>query len=95
MKSPCVYMLASKPYGTLYIGVTANLLNRVWQHKELQLEGFTNRYQVHRLVWYQFHGTMHEAIAKEKALKKWNREWKIRLIECRNPTWKDLYNQLV
>ncbi len=93
MKSPCVYMLASKPYGTLYIGVTSDLLHRVWQHKELPIEGFTNRYHVHRLVWYEFHGTMREAIAKEKALKKWDRAWKIRLIEENNSKWPDLYKQ--
>ena len=94
MKTPCVYMLASKPNGTLYIGVTSNLVHRVWQHRDTLVEGFTKRYGVHQLVWYEFHETMESAIRKEKALKKWNRAWKINLIERSNPTWSDLYEEI-
>ena len=93
MKTPCVYMLASKPNGTLYIGVTSNLVHRVWQHRDNLVEGFTKRYGVHQLVWYEFHETMESAIRKEKALKKWNRTWKMKLIERSNPTWSDLYEE--
>ena len=95
MKAPCVYILASKPFGTLYIGVTSNLVQRVWQHKESLVEGFTKRYEVRRLVWYEAHYTMESAIGREKALKKWSRAWKIRLIEEGNPTWEDLYDEIV
>ena len=91
---PCVYILASKPNGTLYIGVTSNLVQRVWQHKNDLVEGFTNRYGVHRLVWYEVHETMESAISREKSLKKWNRAWKIRLIERSNPTWADMYEEI-
>ena len=94
MKMPCVYMLANKPNGTLYIGVTANLVQRVWQHRNHWVEGFTERYQIHMLVWYEVHETMESAIRKEKALKKWNRAWKIALIEKRNATWADLYDEI-
>ena len=87
-------MLASKPNGTLYIGVTSNLVQRVWQHKDNLVEGFTKRYGVHQLVWYEVHETMESAISKEKALKKWNRAWKIELIERSNPTWSDLYEEI-
>ena len=93
MKSPCVYILASNPYGTLYIGVTSDLVQRVWQHKNDLVEGFTERYGVHMLVWYELHETMESAIAREKALKKWNRAWKIELIEKTNPNWADLYDE--
>ena len=85
MKTPCVYILASKPFGTLYIGVTSNLVQRVWQHKQSLVEGFTKQYDVRRLVWYEPHESMESAIGREKAIKKWNREWKIRLIEEGNP----------
>jgi putative endonuclease len=84
-------MLASKKHGTLYIGVTSNLLQRIWQHKNDNVKGFTKRYGVHTLVWYETHETILAAIAREKALKKWNRQWKIRLIESDNPEWRDLY----
>ena len=73
MTTPCVYILASKPNGTLYIGVTSNLARRVWEHKNDAAEGFTKRYQVHDLVWYEVHESMESAIGREKALKKWNR----------------------
>ena len=95
MKTPCVYILANRPNGTLYIGVTSNLVQRVWQHKNKLVEGFAERYRLHRLVWYEVHDTMESAISREKALKKWNRAWKIELIEKSNPAWLDLYDQTV
>ncbi len=94
-KQPCVYMLASKINGTLYIGVTSNIIKRVWQHKNNQVEGFTQRYAVHRLVWYELHEFMDAAITREKQLKEWRRAWKIRLIEEVNPLWRDLYEDIV
>ena len=93
--TPCVYILSSQRNGTLYIGVTSDLVQRVWQHKNDFVEGFTKRYGVHNLVWYEIHATMESAIAREKALKKWNRAWKLELIEKSNPTWKDLYSEIV
>ena len=87
---PVVYILASKPRGTLYVGVTSNLVQRVWQHKNDQVEGFTRKYGVHTLVYFEVHAEMASAIQREKQLKKWNRLWKIELIEKQNPTWRDL-----
>ncbi len=95
MKQPCVYLLASRYYGTLYVCVTSDLPQRVWQHKNDLVEGFTKRYGVHRLVWYEQHGGMCEAIARERAIKEWRRAWKIDLIERTNPEWKDLYTSIV
>ncbi len=95
MKSPCVYMLASQRYGTLYIGVTSDLIGRMWQHRHGHCAGFTMRYRVHRLVWFEGHDTMDQAIAREKAMKRWMRRWKIELIEARNPEWTDLYPGLL
>lgn len=95
MKQPCVYLLASKRNGTLYVGVTSNLAQRVWQHKEGLAEGFTKKYGVKMLVWYEQHETMESAIAREKAIKEWQRAWKIELIEKENLEWKDLYAELV
>jgi putative endonuclease len=89
-----VYLLASRRNGTLYIGVTSNLIKRVWEHKENFVEGFTKKYAVHDLVWYEQHETMAAAIAREKALKEWKRAWKLELIEQANPDWKDLYESL-
>ena len=94
LKQPCVYILASKRKGTLYVGVTSNLTQRVWQHKNHLVEGFTNRHGIHDLVWYESHETMESAIAREKSLKKWRRTWKLKLIEETNPNWSDLYDQL-
>ena len=91
MKRPAVYILARKRIGTLYIGVTSDLVTRVWQHKGNLVEGFTDRYDVHTLVWYELHESMDSALRSEKALKKWNRAWKIRMIEKANPDWEDLY----
>ena len=87
-------MLANKPNGTLYIGVTSNLVQRVWQHKNDFVAGFTKRFSVHRLVWYEVHESVESAISREKALKKWNRAWKIELIEKGNPTWEELYDEI-
>ncbi len=94
LNQPSVYILASKPNGTLYIGVTAKLVKRIWEHKNGFVEGFTKRYHVHNLVWYEVHETMESAIKREKALKEWQRAWKLRLIEERNPSWKDLYEEI-
>lgn len=94
-RKPCVYMLASGRNGTLYTGVTSDLPKRVWQHKHGAVEGFTRRYNVHTLVWYELHETMESAIAREKAIKEWKRAWKIRRIEEFNPEWQDLYLTIV
>ena len=93
-RQPCVYLLASRRNGTLYIGVTSNLAQRTWQHKSHLVEGFTKRYGVHTLVWYEVHASMESAIAREKAMKEWKRAWKIALIEKSNPQWRDLYEGL-
>ena len=93
-KHPCVYILASQRNGTLYVGVTSNLIQRVWQHKSNLILGFTRDNAVHRLVWYEQHVTMDAAISREKTLKRWNRAWKIQLIEKSNPYWHDLYQDL-
>jgi len=93
-KQPCVYILASKRNGTLYVGVTSELMKRVWQHKENLADGFTKRYHVHQLVWFEIHSTMEHAIIREKQIKEWKRHWKIQLIEKHNPDWADLYKQL-
>jgi len=94
-RQPCVYLLASKQNGTLYTGVTSHLLKRIWQHRNNQVEGFTSKYQVHTLVWYEMHDTMESAIQREKAIKNWKRAWKIRVIEEINPRWRDLYPELI
>jgi len=95
VKQPCVYFLASKRNGTLYVGVTSNLVQRVWQHKNDLAEGFTRRYRIHMLVWYEQCESMQAAIAREKAIKEWKRVWKIRLIEMSNPHWRDLYEEIL
>jgi putative endonuclease len=87
---PCVYLLASGFHGTLYTGVTSNLAGRVWQHREEITKGFTARYSVKRLVWFEVHDMMNSAISREKSIKRWRREWKIALVEAENPTWRDL-----
>ena len=81
--------------GTLYLGVTSNLVQRIWQHKNDFVEGFTKRYGVHTLVWFEPHESMESAIAREKAIKEWKRVWKVELIEKCNPTWRDLYDEIV
>ncbi len=93
-RQPCVYILASKRNGTLYIGVTSELAKRVWEHREGLVQGFTQEHGVHLLVWYEQHQTMESAITREKQLKKWNRMWKVREIEALNPEWLDLYEQI-
>ena len=93
-RCPAVYILASKPNGTLYIGVTSNLPKRVWEHKQDLVEGFTRRYQVHQLVWYEVLDTMEAAIELEKRMKGWRRDWKVRAIEDKNPPWRDLYEDI-
>ena len=94
-KQPCVYILASDRNGTLYVGVTSDLIKRVWEHKNDLVPGFTKRYSVHELVWYELHDSMESAIAREKAIKEWKRQWKLELIERENPEWKDLYPGLL
>ena|SRR5689334_6620684 len=94
VKQPALYILASRREGTLYIGVTSNLTNRIWEHKNDLTDGFTKEYRVHRLVYYELHGDMPAAIQREKRMKKWNRRWKIELIEKNNPEWRDLWNEI-
>ncbi|WP_456411982.1 GIY-YIG nuclease family protein [Thiolapillus sp.] len=94
-KQPCVYILASKRNGTLYTGATSNLIKRVWEHKSNVVQGFTSKYGVHRLVWYELHEDMASAIQREEAIKHWKRAWKIRVIEEKNPQWRDLYPGLL
>ena len=94
-KQPAVYLLASKRNGTLYIGATSNLIRRVWEHKNNQVEGFTQRYSVHDLVWYELHSTMEAALIKEKRLKEWQRKWKLNFTERVNPEWRDLYDRII
>ncbi|KRE89643.1 GIY-YIG nuclease [Frateuria sp. Soil773] len=94
-RQPCVYMLASGRNGTLYVGVTSHLIQRIWQHRNEVVGGFTSRYRVHDLVWYELHETMESAILREKRLKEWKRAWKLRLIEGANPEWRDLYPTLL
>jgi len=94
-KRPAIYILASKRNGTLYTGVTTELKNRVWQHKTDVADGFTKRYGVHTLVYVEYCSDIRAAIAREKQIKKWNRAWKIELIEKDNPEWRDLYDDLI
>jgi putative endonuclease len=94
MKHPVVYIVASKNNGTLYVGVTSDLVKRIWQHKNHVVTGFTEEYEVNQLVYFEQFDDMTNAITREKVLKKWNRAWKIRLIEKSNPNWLDLYNEI-
>lgn len=89
-KQPCVYILASRRHGTLYTGVTSNLLGRLYQHREKVTQGFTAEHGIARLVWFEVHQDMSAAILREKRIKKWNRDWKLALIERSNPQWVDL-----
>jgi putative endonuclease len=86
-----VYILASRPHGTLYVGVTSALIQRIWQHKTKAVPGFTARYAVDRLVWFEAHDTAESAIRRERQIKEWRRAWKVMLIEEDNPDWADLY----
>jgi len=95
MKQPCVYVLASKRNGTLYVGVTNDIARRSWEHRMGAVVGISRRYRVHRLVYAEFHDTMPDSIQREKQNKKWNRAWKLKLIERANPDWRDLYKDLV
>jgi putative endonuclease len=95
MQQYYVYILASKKNGTMYVGVTGDLIKRIYEHKQNLIDGFTKKYGVHDLVYYEVHNEIEEAITREKQIKKWNRNWKQRLIEERNPDWKDLYNEIV
>ena len=90
-----VYIMASRKNGTLYVGVSGDPVGRIWQHKNEWFEGFTKRYGVKRLVWYEVHEDAEAAIQREKRLKEWHRAWKIRLIEARNPDWRDLYSEVI
>jgi putative endonuclease len=94
-KQGFVYILASKPHGVLYIGVTSDLVKRVWEHKQNIVEGFTEKYNVKMLVYYETSESIESVIVREKQLKKWNRQWKVRLIESANPEWKDLYPSIL
>nr|VFK25330.1 MAG: putative endonuclease [Candidatus Kentron sp. LFY] len=94
MKLPTVYILASQRNGTLYIGVTSSLVRRVWEHRNGLIEGFTSKYRVHRLVYFEQYEDMPAAIAREKQLKGWHRAWKLALIEKMNPDWRDLWPEL-
>jgi putative endonuclease len=90
-----VYILASGRNGTLYIGVTSSLVQRIWQHRNGVVEGFTQRYRVHRLVWFEPQPDARAAVTRERRLKEWKRAWKIQLIEATNPAWRDLYDDIV
>jgi len=94
-KQPCVYIMTNQPRGTLYIGVTSNLVQRVWQHRNHLAKGFTDKYKLTQLVYYELHGDMYEAITREKAIKNWKRIWKIELIETLNPNWSDLFPKII
>jgi putative endonuclease len=94
-KQPCVYILASQRNGTLYTGVTSDLVKRTWEHKNDTVDGFSKKYSVHILAYYELHENMSEAIAREKQIKKWNREWKMELIESTNPEWRDLWEEIL
>jgi putative endonuclease len=93
--NPAVYILASKTQGVLYTGVTSNLPQRIWQHKHKLVDGFSRKYNVDRLVWFELHTEMLAAITREKQIKKWNRAWKIELIESTNPDWADRFTEIL
>lgn len=93
MKDPCVYILASRPYGTLYVGLTSDLYGRMAEHSQGLLDGFTRKWGIKQLVYYEMHETMDAAIQREKYLKKWHRPWKYRLIEQMNPEWRYLFDE--
>lgn len=95
LKRPALYILASQRNGTLYIGVTSDLIKRIWEHRNDCIEGFTQHYAVHQLVYYEMHESMLAAIEREKQLKKWRREWKLKLIEAGNPEWLDLWAEIL
>jgi putative endonuclease len=94
MKQFSVYILASKRNGTLYTGISSNLKQRIYEHKQNLVDGFTKKYQVHTLVYYESHDNAESAITREKQIKAWRRAWKLQLIEKMNPEWRDLYDDL-
>ena len=94
-RHPCVYILANRMRGALYVGVTSDLVQRIWQHKNDEVDGFTKCYNVHLLVWYELHDSMESAIQREKGIKAWVRAWKLELVEASNPDWRDLYLDIV
>jgi len=94
MKQPAIYILSNKRNGVLYIGVTSDLLKRTYQHKSHVVNGFSKKYNLNKLIYFEMHESMNDAIAREKQLKKWNRAWKIKLIETINPEWLDLSKDL-
>ena len=94
MKQYYVYILANERNGTLYTGVTSDLIKRIYEHQQSLIDGFTKEYNIHILVYYEQHNEIEEAIAREKQIKKWNRKWKTRLIEEKNPEWKELYEEI-
>jgi putative endonuclease len=94
-KTYYIYILASKKNGTLYIGLTNDLVKRVCEHKERVVKGFTEKYHVNQLVYYEIHSSSYEAVSRERQMKKWNREWKIKLVEKTNPDWNDLYLSII
>ena len=94
MAAAFVYLLTNESYGTLYVGVTSDLLKRIWEHKSDAAEGFTKHHGLKRLMWYEAHESIIEAIAREKRIKRWHRDWKINLVQAVNPGWIDLYDEL-
>jgi putative endonuclease len=90
-----VYILTNRPYGTLYVGVTNDLTRRIWEHRNDVVEGFTREHKLHRLVWYEVHEDVYMAITREKLVKKWHRDWKVNLIQAKNPEWNDLYKDII
>ena len=94
-RQPCVYILTNERNGTLYTGVTSDLPRRIWEHKTKVAKGFTEKYGLDKLVWYEMHLTMESAIQREKIVKKWKRKYKLKTIEAMNPDWRDLYEELV
>ena len=95
MKQYYIYILASQTNGTLYVGMTSDLIKRVYEHKQNLVDGFSKKYSIHNLVYYEHYSEAQEAIMREKQIKKWNRKWKLRLIEEKNPGWKDLYDEII
>lgn len=95
MRGGFVYLMTNRPDGTLYVGVTSDLARRAWEHREGAIDGFTKRYGLKRLVWYEAHDDIRTAIQREKSMKHWSRKWKVRLIVVRNPEWRDLFDEIV
>ena len=89
-----VYIMTNNAYGTLYVGITNNLVRRAWEHRNSLVQGFTKDHELHRLVWFEVHGDVEEAIRREKLIKKWHRDWKVNLIQARNPSWRDLFEEI-